>query len=132
MNKKKKATFNIPNIGKRGKKRVKERWRKPRGVDNKKRIRKKSHGKVVKIGYKNDKKRRFLHPSGAKEFLIRNLKELLEVLEEFKENTKAIAIRFSSSLGRKKKKELQKIAEQNNVRVLNPLKEEKLVLKGKP
>ena len=122
MNKKKRSSFNVPNAGgKRGKKRVKERWRKPRGVDNKKRIKKKSHGKNVKIGYKNDKKKRFLHPSKAREILIHNVKEL----EDLK-NEENIVVRIASSVGKKKRIEIEKKAEEIKIRILNPLKNEKI------
>lgn len=121
MNKKKRAKFNVPNAnGKKGKKRVKERWRKPRGIDNKKRVRKKSHGKVVKIGYKNDADKRGLHPSKKKEVLVSNVGEV-EAIKE-----KEVVIRIRSSVGKKKRMEIEEKAREMKIRVLNPLKNEKI------
>jgi large subunit ribosomal protein L32e len=114
MNKKKAGVnFNIPNRGKKGKKRVKERWRKPRGIDNKKRIRKKAHGKSPKIGYKNQKELRYLHPSYKKEALIRNEKEI----ENYDPNE--YALRIASSVGKRKRALIVKIANEKGFKVLN-------------
>ena len=122
MRKKKKPKFNVPNAGgKRGKKRVKQRWRKPRGIDNKKRVKKKSAGKSPKIGYKNAEKIRFLHPSKAREVLIHNEKEVEELKERAKKEK--IAIRIASAVGKKKRALIVKKAQELNIRVLNKPKE---------
>jgi large subunit ribosomal protein L32e len=114
MNKKKKHKFNVPNAtGKKRKKRVKERWRKPRGIDNKKRIKKKAFGALPKIGYKNDKRLRFLHPSYKKEVLVANKNELTKL------NANEHAVRIRSSVGKKKRLEIIKEAEKLGLTVLN-------------
>ncbi len=121
MNKKKRGSFNVPNSGgKRGKKRVKARWRKPRGIDNKKRIRKKSHGKNVKVGYGNDSDKRNKHPSGFYEAIVNNIKEL-EMLKG-----KNIVARIAGAVGKKKRMEIEKKANELKIRILNPLKGEKI------
>ncbi len=112
MNKKKKAKFNVLNAGgKRGKKRVKERWRRPRGIDNKKRIREKWAGKSPNIGYKNDAKLRGLHPSGKKEVLIYRPEDL--------EGLKDVVVRIASSVGKRKRTAILEKAEAMGLRVVN-------------
>ncbi len=94
--------------------RVKESWRRPRGQTNK--VRKEYKGKIakVKIGYKADAELRFLHPSGYKEVLIHNLKELEKV------DPKTQAVRIASTVGKKKRLEIIKKAEELGIKVLNP------------
>jgi len=114
MNKKKKGVFNVPNArGKRRLKRVKERWRKPRGIDNKKRIKKKAHGALPKIGYKNDKRIRGLHPSFKKDVLISNEKELSKL------NPEEHVVRIRQSVGKRKRDIIIKEAEKLGLTVIN-------------
>ena len=103
---KKKPTFNVSGPSK---KRVKERWRRPRGVDNKKRIKRKDRGALPKVGYK--KKIRGLHPSGKPELLVKNLKDL--------EGAKDVVVRISGSVGKKLRKEIVKKAESLGLKILN-------------
>lgn len=119
MKKKKKPKFNVigPSDGHRMKRRIKDSWRKPRGIDNKKRVRAKQYGKSPNIGYKNPDELRGLHPSGYFDILI-------ETEEQLKSLDKEIhAIRLSAKLGRKKKLELQKKAQELGFHILNPVKE---------
>lgn len=103
--------FNIPNYrGKHGKKRVKDRWRKPKGIDNKKRIRKASYGAVPRVGYGNPPSLKHLHPAGLPEALIHNLNEL--------EAAKGKIARLSSTLGRKKRLLLQQKAKELGITIL--------------
>jgi large subunit ribosomal protein L32e len=110
VKKKSKPDFKPPNFG--VKKRVKDRWRRPRGIDNKKRIRKKSAGPVPKIGYKNSESVRHLHPSGFREVLVHNVDELLKA-------GKDVVVRIAKSVGRKKRVEIVNKAKELGVRVLN-------------
>ncbi len=118
MKKKRKPAFNVPNAGsgKKGKVRVKDRWRKPKGVDNKKRIRKKSHGALPRVGYKNSGKVRGLHPSGKPEVLVASPKDL--------EGLKGVVIRVKHGVGKAKRLILEEIAAKLGLKVLNPLKKE--------
>ncbi len=112
MNKKKKGKFNVLNAGgKRGKKRVKERWRKPRGIDNKKRVREKWAGKSPNIGYKNDARLRGLHPSGKREALVYRPEDL--------EGLKDVVVRIASSVGKRKRTAILEKAEAMGLRVVN-------------
>ncbi|MDK2384744.1 MAG: eL32 family ribosomal protein [Candidatus Korarchaeota archaeon] len=58
-------------------------WRKPRGIDNKQRLKLKSRPKQPVIGYKNPDEIRGLHPSGRKPVIVHNVKELRSVAEEY-------------------------------------------------
>jgi large subunit ribosomal protein L32e len=95
-------------------KRVKESWRKPRGIHSKVRIRKKGKIKMPSVGYGAPKELRFLHPSGLKEILVSNLKDLEKV------DPKTQAIRIAHTVGEKKRKEIIKKAEELKIKILNP------------
>lgn len=122
MRKKKHPKFNVPNsTGKKKKIRVKARWRKPRGVDNKKRIRKKSFGASPRVGYKNNKKIRGLHPSKLEEVMISNVNEVQLI------NRKDVVLRIRKSVGKRKRLEIFQEAKKMNLRVLNAPKEDNKV-----
>lgn len=110
LTKRKKPKFNVMNLG--FFKSVKKRWRKPRGVDNKKRIRKKFTGASPRIGYRNPNVLRFLHPTGKAEVLVRTLSDL--------EGIKDKLVRIAASVGTRKKIMLLEKAKQLNLEVLNP------------
>lgn len=95
-------------------KRIKPEWRKPTGSQSKMRKGKKGRPKMPSIGYKRPEKVRGLHPSGFKEVLIHNVKELEGV------NPKEEAIKIASRVGEKKRAEIVKKAEEMNIKVLNP------------
>ncbi|MBI4360650.1 50S ribosomal protein L32e [Candidatus Micrarchaeota archaeon] len=86
-------------------------WRKPRGIDNKQRISRKSTGALPKIGYGVPKIERHHHPHAGKEVLVQNASDLSRVTTQ--------AVRFSGTLGRKKYDALKKIAEERKLKVLN-------------
>ena len=94
-------------------KRLKKRWRKPRGRDSKLRIREKSKGKLPNIGYRAPRSTRGLHPSGLREVYVQNIKDLEKI------DPKIQAGRLSSTIGKKKKKEMAKIAKEMKIRLLN-------------
>ncbi len=121
MKRKKKPDFKRigPSDGHRLKRRISDSWRKPRGIDNKQRIRVKHYGKSPNIGYRNPKKLRGMHPSGLFEVLVERI-EQLEGLDKEK-----YAIRLSGRLGRKKKMIIQEQAMKMGFHILNPIKEVK-------
>lgn len=114
MRKKSKPSFVVPNS--KSIMRVPSRWRKPRGIDSKKRIRQASEGACPRIGYKNAPEARFMHPSGMKEIMIHNVNEITEGL-------KNVVLRIAGSVGGRKRMEIQKKAESMKLRVLNPRKQ---------
>lgn len=95
-------------------KRVKPNWRRPRGIDSKMRMEVKGWPKRVKVGYRGPKKVRGLHPSGYKEVLIHNPKELKGI------NPEVEAIRIAHTVGAKKRKEILEKAKELGIKVLNP------------
>lgn len=107
--KKSKPTFNVLNSG--FKKRVKFRWRRPRGTDNKKRIRCDFAGATPRIGYKNSAKVRGMHPTGLMESLVHNAAELKAAVGK--------AARIASGVGERKRAELAKIAAELKIPLLN-------------
>ena len=78
------------------------------------RKRKKGKGKMPEVGYRAPKSLRYLHPSGFKEVLIRNLKEVDRI------DPKKEAIRIASTVGKKLREKILKKAEEMKIKVLNP------------
>ena len=95
-------------------KRIKEAWRRPKGLHSKLRKRIKSKGKIPSPGYGAPKNLKYLHPSGFKEVLIHNVKELERI------DPKKEAARIAHTVGKKKRKEILKKAEELKIKVLNP------------
>jgi len=89
-----------------------QKWRKPRGIDI---YFKKEDGLVPGSGYGTPRKIRFLHPSGYKEAYVKNMQDLLN-LEKDKEST---AARISAKIGKKKKIDMLKKADELKIVVLN-------------
>lgn len=111
--KKKKPKFNVMNLG--FMKRVKERWRKPRGIDNKKRIRCRFAGASPRIGYKNAREVRGKHGE-FRELLINNLAQLEAAAKEKKD----VALRIASAVGKRKRTIILDRARELGIKVLNP------------
>lgn len=95
-------------------KRLKEAWRKPKGIDNKMRLQVKGWPKLVKVGYRGPKAVRDLHPSGLRDVLIHNVKELERL------DPKRDGARIASEVGRKKRLEILSRAKKLGIRVFNP------------
>jgi len=89
-------------------------WRRPKGHDSKMRLQKKGKPPIVKIGYRQPRVIRGLHPCGLKEVLVKSLKDL-EKIDPQKE-----AIRLSATLGRKKREQILAVAKEKGIKVLNP------------
>jgi large subunit ribosomal protein L32e len=94
--------------------RLKPNWRKPKGLDNK--VRKEFSGwpARVKIGYGSPKELRGLHPSGYRDILIHNVGELSKI------NPKLEAGRIAATVGRKKRIEIVRKANELGIHILNP------------
>ncbi|MBI4399386.1 50S ribosomal protein L32e [Candidatus Micrarchaeota archaeon] len=112
MKKRSHPTFSRANFKRKDRKRVKDNWRKPRGIDNKKRLKIKYMGREPNIGWRNSKETRYLHPSGLKEVLIYNSKDL--------NKHKGKCLRIAHSVGMKKKTEIVQKATELGIKVVNP------------
>jgi large subunit ribosomal protein L32e len=106
----KKPEFNRHDAHK--KKRLGKSWRKPRGLHNKLRQQVAAKGKLVRPGFGSPKAVRGYHPSGFKEALVFNVKDL--------EKAEGCVVRIASTVGMKKRKEIVAKASEINLRVLNP------------
>jgi len=93
--------------------RVKENWRRPRGIDSKMRLKKKGKPPLVSIGYRNPRMVRGLHPSGFKEVIVYNVKDL-EKIDPDRE-----AIRIAGSVGKRKRISIIEKADELGIVVLN-------------
>lgn len=96
----------------RQKKRVSEPWRKPRGIDNKQRVQKGGTGKLPKIGFRTPKSTRFLSNGGKMVMLVCNEKELNSVPPGY-------LVRFSATLGKRKRTVFLKQAKEKKLTVVN-------------
>jgi large subunit ribosomal protein L32e len=107
-------TFKRPNVGRPSRKRLEDKWRKPRGIDNKQREKRNKAGALPNIGYRNPKDYRDIHPSGYYEVLITCERDLEKVID-----TQGVAVRLASKLGKKKREALVNKINELNLKLLN-------------
>ena len=105
-------------------KRLSQSWRRPRGLDNKMRRKIKGWPPTVNVGYRGPKVARGLHPSGYKEVLAYNTKDLEEI------DPKTQAIRIAHTVGKRKRAKILVKARKRKITILN-LKEVKEVVEEK-
>lgn len=96
--------------------RLKESWKRPRGIDSKMRKKVKGWPKSPGVGYRSPKKTRGLHPSGYEEVVVRNVDDVRKV------DPKTQAIRIARQVGARKEVEISAIAGELKIHVLNPRK----------
>lgn len=94
--------------------RIKEHWRKPKGIDNKMRQNRKGWPRSVNVGWGSPKAVRGLHPLGLKEVAVYNVGDLAIIDPETQ------VARIGSSVGAKKRSVILEEAENRGIRVLNP------------
>ncbi len=94
--------------------RVKENWRRPRGIDSKMRLKLKSRPALVNIGYGSPRKVRGLHPSGKREVLVHNVEELEKI------NPEVEVARIAHTVGLRKRIQILERAKELGITVLNP------------
>jgi large subunit ribosomal protein L32e len=94
-------------------KRVKDSWRKARGIDSKTRKKKKSGVKSPSIGYRGPKKVRGLHPSGYNDVRITTPDDLKNL------NRNKHALIISGNLGAKKRIALTDYCQKRGFKILN-------------
>ncbi|RLI22814.1 50S ribosomal protein L32e [Candidatus Bathyarchaeota archaeon] len=95
-------------------KRIKENWRRPRGIDSKMRRKIKGWPKSPEIGYRGPKAARGLHPSGYEEVLIYNPEDLDKI------DPKTQAARIAHTVGIKKRMDIIAKATSKGIKILNP------------
>ena len=119
--KKKKPTFARQDSNKYA---FKSKWRKPRGLHNKRRLNKKGHQKNPSIGYSSPKEVKYLTKEGLSRIIIFNIQDLEKVNKE-----KEIVV-LSSKVGIKKKLQLLKEIQKKGLKVEN-IKNIELYIKEK-
>lgn len=94
--------------------RLKESWRRTKGIDSKMRVGVKGWPKIVKAGYRGPTLTRGLHPSGYRDVLVHSIREVEGL------NPEEDAARLASTLGRRKRVEVMTRAKELGIKVLNP------------
>jgi large subunit ribosomal protein L32e len=89
------------------------KWRKPQGDHSKMRQHYAYRRNVVSIGYGSPKGARYLHPSGFREVMVWNIRDL----EKIKPETEAA--RVAHQVGTRKREAIQTKADELGIRVLN-------------
>lgn len=93
--------------------RIKENWRRPKGIDSKMRLKIKGKPKMPSIGFRSPKVIRGLHPSGYEEVVVHNIRDLEKI------DPSRQAIKIAHTVGRRKRAELIKIASEKGIKILN-------------
>lgn len=94
-------------------KRVPRNWRRPDGITSKMRINLKYRPSKVRVGFRGPKDARGLHSSGFKEIIIYNVNDLKAI----DPNTQAA--RIGKTVGTKKRIDIEKKAQELEIRILN-------------
>merc|ERR1711915_154580 len=95
--------------------RVKENWRKPKGIDNRVRRRFKGQTRMPNIGFGSDKRTRHMLPNGFRKVLVHNVKDLEVLMMHHRSYCGEIGHRVSS----KKRKAIVERANQLSIRLTN-------------
>ena len=100
--------------------RVKDNWRRARGIDSKMRKSVKGWPKSPNIGYRTDRSIRNLHPSGYREVLVFNCDDLADIKPEFE------AVMISHGVGFRKRIQISIKAKELGIKILNPKETKKI------
>lgn len=93
--------------------RLKENWRRPKGIDNKMRRKIKGWPPTVNVGYRGPKAARGLHPSGYEEVIVYNVEGLKKL------DPKTQAVRIAHTVGKKKRMQIIQEAKKRKITILN-------------
>jgi len=99
-------------------KKLKDVWRKPKGIDSKQIEGKRGKGALPKIGYKKPKKTAYTTPEGLKPVLIQQMTDIENI------NPKTEAAIISRRFGRRKRNMIIEAANKAKITILNPRKGE--------
>ena len=94
-------------------KRLTKSWRRPDGISSKMRINLKYRPSKVRVGFRGPRETRGLHSSGFEEIIVYNVKDIEKL------DPKIQAARIGSTVGTKKRIEIEKKAEELDIRILN-------------
>jgi large subunit ribosomal protein L32e len=94
--------------------RIKDQWRKPRGIDNKMRTEESGWPKSVKVGYRGPAAVRGLHPTGKEEVMVWNAEDVEGV------DVETQVARIGGSVGGRKREAILSKAEELDIHILNP------------
>jgi large subunit ribosomal protein L32e len=93
--------------------RLRESWRRPRGLDHKMRRKIKGWPPTVNVGYRGPRVARGLHPSGHEDVLISNVAELGKI------DPKTQSIRIAHTVGKRKRVKIIAEARKKKIAILN-------------
>ncbi|KAG5443031.1 hypothetical protein CRM22_008103 [Opisthorchis felineus] len=96
-------------------KRLGDKWRKPKGIDNRVRRRFKGQVRMPKVGYGSAKRTKHIHPDGFKHVLIHNVKELEVLMMQHRTHAAVIA----HTVARKNRAKIVERAKQLSIRCVN-------------
>ena len=96
------------------KKRLKNYWRRPRGLQSKKRRHILGKGEMARVGYGSPVAVKGLHPSGFQDVLMSRLQDLDEM------DPATQAVRIARTVGQRKRMEIVKKARSLGLKILNP------------
>jgi large subunit ribosomal protein L32e len=94
-------------------KRLGKSWRRPDGISSKMRRNFKYRPNKVRVGFRGPVKSRGLHPSGFEEIMVYNCNDLEMI------NPKTQAARIGGAVGMRKRVEIEKKANELDIRILN-------------
>ena len=120
VNKKSHPKFVVPGYGVKNRGRVKHRWRKQRGTDNKKRVALSGYGAMPHIGYKNAPSIRFMRADGSREVLVHNEQELVQLT---KNPVEGMVVVIAHDISTRKRIVMQTVADKFKIRIANRVKE---------
>ena len=95
---------------------LKENWRKPKGIDNRMRRKFKGMTRMPKIGYGSDRRTKFLLQNGFKKFRVSNPAELELLLM----HNRTFAAEVAHNVSALKRQAILQRAAQLNIKVTNP------------
>lgn len=110
--------FNVPNFGAKSRKRVQERWRKQRGIDNKKRIKKNFMGAEPTIGYGNPGQIKGIRASGRRLVIVHNVNEIRDIANDSNRRV-SFDVAIAHDVSTRKRAEIISIADTNGIRITN-------------